>query len=471
MSDHRPEPVLPPILRLSHAVWAFLAQQFKSTGGQHLAAVLLSAVALVSLFPVTSGQDLSIRTTGARKAGDSSAPPSPPREAPQRPTIEDAVSAARRGHPALSSASAEIRRSQHLVFQDTRPPNPIFGYAAAEVGNEGRAGQQGVFLSQNFVRGNKLELSGRVRRTEVSIAEATRVVRQAQIDADTRVAFLQIAVTQERHKLLAKLQTSLDRAVQTSNTLFSTGIISRSAQSQVLLTARRNQMQIQSTEQQRKMAAARLAALTGDDTFIHQEVDATILRPDSILREIEDLWQHIQETSPELRLATCRYTRTHAVVRRETAEPIPDLRTQWNLQQDASTNQTVVGIQIGVELPIRNNNSGAIDAARADTWQAYHDVESIRRSLRQRLVLTYGSLQQADQQLSYITNQLQTPAKENLIRTQQAFSLGEASYLDLLNSQRAYITLSLDTLKYYQQRAEAVAHLQTGLVRAELDGR
>lgn len=424
---------------------------------------IVFGVAFTVMSLTACAQDLKMRTTGAQKAGQASASPE------RRPTIEDAVQAARSGHPDLSSAEAKIRSSEHMVFQDTRRPNPVFGYAAAEVGNEGRAGQQGVFLSQNFVRGNKLELSGHVRRTEVSIAIAARVVQQAKIDADTRLAFLDVAVAQERHKLLLKLQVSLDRAVDTSGKLFATGIISRSAQGQVVLTARRNRMQILQTEQDRRIAAARLAALTGDQSFSTEEVDATILTPDQQLRDIEDLWQHLQETSPELRLASCQYSRTHAVVRRETAEPISDLQTQWNLQQDASTSHTVVGIQIGMELPIRNDNSGAINAARSQTWQAHHKVEAIRRSLRQRLVLSYGSLQQADMQLEFVADQLQTPARENLIRTQQAFSLGEASYLDLLNAQRAYITLSLDTLKYYRQRAIAVAHLQTGLVRVPLD--
>ncbi|HIF00450.1 MAG TPA: TolC family protein, partial [Fuerstia sp.] len=304
-----------------------------------------------------------------------------------------------------------------------------------------------------------------VQQRDVSIAAHELQVRRFRVEADARLAFIEVAVTQERLKLLHRLQTSLDRAVGTVQRLVSAGESSLSASLQSKLEARRNAMQIQLTENQSTVARHKLATALGRDS-LDQLVKATVLLPRESSVDVQQAWADVLATSPELAVATSRLNRSQSKVRREQAEPIPDLQTQWSIQQDASTDYTVVGIQIGVALPVRNDNTGAINAARADTWRMHHEIDAVRRSLRQRLLTTAGQLQQADQQLKTIKGELESLARENLLTTQRAFALGEASYLDLLNAQRAYIRLSLDTLDLYQQRSIAESHLQTALVHA-----
>lgn len=380
-------------------------------------------------------------------------------------TIDGAVAAALQNHPYLQSSEAAIQRQQHLVYQATRKPNPTVGYIASEVGNEGEAGQQGVFLSQNIIRGDKLCLSGQVRQRDVAIAMQRLAVRRQQVIADARLAFLDVTVAQERLKLLKRLQRSLDRAVAAVQRLLQSGELSVTSALQSRLEAQRNTMLMHQTETQLAVARAKLAAMLGQAS-VYGDVRENALLPGGEVTAFDDLWLQISGGSPELALAQCKYNKTHSQVRREQAEPTPDLQTQWSLQQDAATDYTVLGIQIGVELPLRDNNAGAISAARADTWRTHHEIEALRRSLRQRLVSNAGQQQQSREQLAAIKGELEALARENLQTTQKAFALGEASYLDLLNAQRAYIRLSLDTLKLYQQFAVAETHLQTFLVRA-----
>jgi cobalt-zinc-cadmium efflux system outer membrane protein len=213
------------------------------------------------------------------------------------------------------------------------------------------------------------------------------------------------------------------------------------------------------------VARSKLATALGRDS-LSQPVAATVLLPRESGIDVEQAWTDVLATSPELAVAASQLDRSHYKVRREQAEPIPNLQTQWSIQQDAATHYAVFGIQLGVALPVRDDNTGAINAARADTWRTHHKVDAVRRSLRQRLLTTVGQLQQADRQLKTIKSELEALARENLLTTQRAFALGEATYLDLLNAQRAYIRLSLDTLDLYQQRSIAESHLQTALVKA-----
>lgn len=380
-------------------------------------------------------------------------------------TIDHAVSLALSNNPAIRAAETSVVQQQHLVYQVTRKPNPTVGYLAAEVGNGGQAGQQGVFLSQNFVRGDKLGLNGHVQQREVSIAAHELQIRRLRVEADARLAFIEVAVTQERLKLLNRLQTSLDRAVVTVQRLVNVGESSLSASLQSKLEAQRNTMRIHLTENQSTVARHKLATALGRDK-LGQPVVATVLLPRESSVDVEQAWADVLATSPELAVATSQLDRSQWKVRREQAQPIPNLQTQWSIQQDAATHYAVIGIQLGVTLPVLNDNTGAINAARADTWRTHHEIDAVRRSLRQRLLTTVGRLQQADQQLKTIKGELESLARENLLTTQRAFALGEASYLDLLNAQRSYIWLSLDTLDLYQQRSIAESHLHTALVQA-----
>ncbi|MCP4508723.1 MAG: TolC family protein [Fuerstiella sp.] len=379
--------------------------------------------------------------------------------------MDQAVSLALTNNPAVRAAETSVIRQQHLVYQVTRSPNPTVGYLASEVGNEGQAGQQGVFLSQNIIRGGKLCLDGQVQQRDVAIAVHELQVRRFHVEADVRLSFIEVAVAQERLKLLNRLQRSLDRAAGTVKRLVSAGESSLSASLQSRLEAQRNAMQLHLTENQFEVARRKLATALGRDT-LDQPVAAAVLMPQESDIDMAQAWTDVLATSPELAVAASQLDRSHYKVRREQAEPVPDLQTQWSIQQDAATHYAVVGIQLGVTLPVRNDNTGAINAARADTWRTHHAVDAVKRSLRQRLLTTVGQLQQADCQLQTIKGELEALARENLTTTQRAFALGEATYLDLLNAQRAYIRLSLDTLDLYQQRSIAESHLQTALVRA-----
>ncbi|MCR9199815.1 MAG: TolC family protein [Planctomycetaceae bacterium] len=366
-------------------------------------------------------------------------------------TAATAIAAAVGNHPQLRAARSAIRRQQHLRYQATRRPNPTAGYLAAEVGNEADAGQQGLFLSQEFVRGDKLTLDGQIRFQEMLLEQERLRLRQLRIEADVRFAVIEVAYAQEQQKLLQRLQQSLDNAVSAVNTLVRSGELSSTAALQSRLEAQRNLMKTARTKAALATAQQALAAVVGWKSFA-APVDVSVLRPDL---ETDDTlrWDRIQSSSPELAVVRAQQQVARARVCREQAEPIPNLQTQWSLQQDAATDYTVLGIQLGVELPVRDRNRGAISAAHAETWRFQNEAEAITRDLKTRYVRLAGEARQAELQLKTIKGDLESLALQNVSTTQRAFRLGEATYLDLLNAQRAYVSLSLETLELYRQLA------------------
>src|SRR5690606_4436275 len=62
-------------------------------------------------------------------------------------------------NPTLAQSQAHVSAGHGRELQAGLYPNPTLGYLGSEIGNDGRAGQQGAYFEQEFVRGGKLGLS------------------------------------------------------------------------------------------------------------------------------------------------------------------------------------------------------------------------------------------------------------------------------------------------------------------------
>ena len=77
-------------------------------------------------------------------------------------TLEELVSLAAMHNPSISQAAATVAKARGINRQVGLYPNPTIGYTGQEIGDEGTAGQQGAFLSQTIVLGDKLGWNRRV---------------------------------------------------------------------------------------------------------------------------------------------------------------------------------------------------------------------------------------------------------------------------------------------------------------------
>ena len=70
-------------------------------------------------------------------------------------TLSELESMAVSQHPEIQQSLSTVNAARGQRHQVTRKYNPVAGYQAQEVGNEGKAGQQGVFYNQTFVTANQ----------------------------------------------------------------------------------------------------------------------------------------------------------------------------------------------------------------------------------------------------------------------------------------------------------------------------
>ena len=86
--------------------------------------------------------------------------PQPP---PQKSfTLLDLEQLALQNNPSLGVAAANVSAARGRQVQSGLAPNPTVGYVATDIGEDNSAGEQGGYISKQFVTGGKLEPELRV---------------------------------------------------------------------------------------------------------------------------------------------------------------------------------------------------------------------------------------------------------------------------------------------------------------------
>src|SRR3972149_5202189 len=107
--------------------------------------------------------------------------------------------------PTWAQAAARVEAARGNYVQVGLHPNPVAGYIGAEMGNEGRAGQQGGFLSQELVTAKKLQLNRSVASEEVRQAEYAWGMQRQRVVTDGRRSFYDVLVAQRTVELTEQL--------------------------------------------------------------------------------------------------------------------------------------------------------------------------------------------------------------------------------------------------------------------------
>lgn len=380
----------------------------------------------------------------------------------QELNLAEAVGLAISQHPQMRAAQAKIDRERGEVFQAGRKPNPVIGYSAAEVGQEGRAGQQGLYLSQRVRRGNKIPLDVEVQRWDVAVARAEKDLMLCLVEAHVSHKFIAAAAAQRRLDLLMELQGRLDTAVERTETLVAAGFLKRPALLSMQLSARRNE--VASRQQQQRSDAALWELGTAMGVHAAPAAVATdLLDIPSQAGNPETLWEDICRRSPELARARAMHQRSLWVVRRADVEPIPDLQTQFTFQHDNATDYPVAGVQVGVRVPVHDRYRGARAAARSNTRRTHELIHAFELRLKTRLAEVLRSHDAARQQLEASRTQLRDLVAENVEVTENAYDNKAATAAEVLAAHRARIEVELADLDAKRDLALAVVALHTCL--------
>ena len=348
-------------------------------------------------------------------------------------------------NPSIAQSVARIEALRGKRLQSGLPPNLTIGYAAEEIGNDGTAGLQGAYLSQQFVRGGKLQLNRAIVDQEIFRAEQQLAAQRRRVLTDVRMGYYETVIAQRRLALTRDLLRASEEAVNVSRELLEAEEIPRIGLLQTEVEAQNARIQLQVAGNARDAAWRQLASILGQPDLLPQTLEDALSASDIQLEWHEELERLLRE-SPETSEAFAQLERARWSLDRAYAQVTPDVNVQVTLQQDTTTDTFVSGIQAGLPIPLWNRNQGGIQQARSEIVAAERNIERVQLNLTQRLANAFRSYLNARFQVGTFTDDILPKAQENFDLVSEGFRKGELGYLDMLTAQRTYFQTNLTAI-------------------------
>ncbi len=350
-------------------------------------------------------------------------------------------------------------------------PNPTIGYSANEVGNEGRAGQQGVFLGQELESRSKRDLRQSVVDKEIATSQIEYEIQRTKLQTDVRRAFYDVLVLRQRLQVLDELKSQIQKSLDIANKLFEGQEISKVAVLQSRLQIQNLTNTISQAKNQYISSQQNLAALSGipthDDPQI-QFVTGSYVPTDQELNSAYDI-STILASSPEINHSYQMLARNESELSRQRGELFPNVDFQTQVAYDDSTGSTVTNLQIVVPFQIHDRRQGYIHSAKANIQASHELIRQRQQMLFQRFATVSQTYQTAVQQLANYQEFILPSAAEVVELAATGFAEGELDYLQLLTAQRSLLDARLGYLQALQSFWDAKCFLDGNLLAGSLE--
>ncbi|MDO4557562.1 MAG: TolC family protein, partial [Planctomycetia bacterium] len=346
-------------------------------------------------------------------------------------------------NPTLSQASRLLDQARGNYVQSGLYPNPVVGYTAGELGDEGSAGKQGGFFQQRIVTGGKLRWNRAVADSEADQAYYAVEQQRLRVLNDVRAQAMEVLALQRLVELDQKLVEIGTQGLATAEQLFTAQEVSRADTLQARVERNTAQLQLDTSRADYVGAWRRLASLVGKPESPPTRIT------DLLEKEPEPLdWDssltELLERSPELAQAKAGVQRARRDLERQRVQPIPDVEISGGVLYNDVNGYTVGTAQLGVAIPVFDRNQGGIAAASASIGAEMANVRRTELDLRNRLAEAFREYQASERQCHRYRTEILPDALETLRIAQLGYQEGEFTYLQLLTAQRSYFQATRD---------------------------
>jgi cobalt-zinc-cadmium efflux system outer membrane protein len=369
-------------------------------------------------------------------------------------------------HPALGKAAARIAAAQGRWLQAGLYPNPSIGYSGDEIGNNHTAGMQGAMISQELVRGGKLELSRDVACREVGQARQQFEAERQRVLNDVGIEFYNVLTAQEAETLAEELLRIGERGAEATEQLFNAKEASRVDLLQAQIEVKSARVASEAAKERYRAAWRRLAAAIAMPEMPPLRLEGDLQQA---LPELD--WQQSLErvlaTSPELGAARWGVDRARARLRRERVEPIGNLNVEAGVMHDFESGDDFATVRAMVPLPWHNRNQGNIQEAGAELRGAQAEVQRLELELQKRLAVAFERYANARFQVESYSQTILPNAKQSLDLVDVGYRQGEFNFLTLLTAQRTYFQTNLTYLSAVRELRESAIAIEGLLITGE----
>lgn len=373
-------------------------------------------------------------------------------------TLNELQNLAAAQNPTLALARSATWQAWGQFVQAGLYPNPQVAYTAQEIGEEGQAGNQGIQVTQRFVRGGKLQLSQDVASEQRQLATDRLAAQRLRVANAVRreyysvlAASIRISLARELVDVATKIKEHIDQRERDGQSVELEGV-------QAKLELQRALLNLKQAEQQEEATWRQLEAVIGKR--LNQRVAG-----DSLVTKLPQLnWDElvagVEENSPLLQQARTQVRQAQAALRRAEVQPTPDLFVTLGTAYQTAASTQVANVQIGMPLPVFNRNEGNITSAEATAIAARREVERLSLRMQHRLANAFREYEQSRAQVAQFQQHVLPLTKRTLELSEKAFRDGRLPFLQWLTAQRNFTQTR-------RQYAEALSSLWQSVVTLE----
>lgn len=365
-------------------------------------------------------------------------------------------------NPSLGRAHAQVQVARGNWVQVGLPPNPSVGYSGQQLGSGGLAEQHGVYVTQEIVRGGKLNLNRQAAAHEVARAEQELVAQQYRVVTDVRVAYYRVLIAQRQIDLSYGISSMYQKALATTDRLFQAQEISKLDLLDAKLDLENANVALKNAQNSHVAAWRNLTAVVGQPDLQVQALagDVTITNKKY---DYQQTLQHLLSASPEIAAAASDIERARWAYQRALVEHKGNVNLQalYNWQDNGIGGRPDGSLVLDVPIPIWNKNQGGIVKAQGEVTIAEQNLQRVELEIQQRLAPVFERYSNAQNQVARYNDIILALAKESFELSRKAYEAGELGYLDMLDAQRKFSNAQSSYL-------DALRDLR--LAEAEMDG-
>jgi cobalt-zinc-cadmium efflux system outer membrane protein len=189
----------------------------------------------------------------------------------------------------------------------------------------------------------------------------------------------------------------------------------------------------------------RLAASLGTPDRPFARVEGS-LEDRAPLAEYETIVARTVAASPQLAAAVTEVDRARWAVERARVEAVPNVTAQAQLQYDYGSENAVAGVQIGLPLPIYNQNQGGVQEAMGELREAEYAAQRMELSIERELAQAYQDYVTARIRAERYAVDILPRAADTLELTRNGYRNGQFTFVQFLTAQRTYFQTNLTYL-------------------------
>ena len=384
-------------------------------------------------------------------------------------TLQELQSLAIQHNPAVKQASAAASEADGVHNQTGLRPNPTVGYFADEIGDAGQAGLHGAFVSQMFVRGNKLAWNEQVVGHEVQMRRWNEKAQRQRVLTDVQIHYVTAMAAQQRLQLTQAFRKVAERGVKVSEQRVEARFAGRADILQSEMQLSQIDLAIRQTELQLDAAWKQLAAVAGQPQLTRRplldNLEASINKTNGDVALSELL-----SNSPLLAAAQYRVSRAKANLQRQQVQKTPNVTAQLGTGHNDATGDAFANVQFSMPLPAHNRNQGNIHAAWSEYCEATQNIRRLKMQIRRDMAGEMRDYESALAAVEQYRDVIIPKAKETLELMKQAQAGGEYDFLRVLTARRAFYDASINFVNAYQTLAVADAKISGQLLTGGLNG-